>query len=996
MSCCLCCLFSLAQPGTTVELKKSKKYENRTLASEKSDQKKFGIVKHFIQNTYTHYNYYFNANNHLNAIIAAAKASHRDDYTKLLSFYNYDLNTTASASSEIDSVIYHCTAGVLLHDLRNDWIDDMYFLLGKAYYYRKNFDSALISFRFINYAWAPKDDGYDIPIGSNTSGNEGEFSIATKEKTNLLHKTIIKQPVRNANFLWMARTNVEMDNDGTAEGLLQILQHDPNFPKRLQSQLHESLAYLYYNQGKWESAATNLDGALDDATNRLERSRWEYLIGQLYVRAGKTKAASDYFERSANHTPDPIMEVNAYLSSLTINKDTAGSIVQQKLNSLLQMGKRDKYVQYRDVIYYAAAQVEMQLKDTAAAKKMLKQSIRWSVGNAEQKSLSFLMLADISYEGNKWIESQRFYDSTSASFITDSTASVRLNMRQPALDKIAVNLAKAGKEDSLQKVAAMPEAQRTAYLKKTLRQLRKAQGLAEEGTNYGSSNLNPSQDLQTQAQLFVNPSSSTDWYFNSTSLKSSGFGEFRQRWGNRPNVDNWRRQDAVDQSNLAQQQAGADVDASPGKDSSSAFDNGKNGRTAASDQSSATANPESVEDLEAGLPLTPEKIVISNNNRAEAYYKSGLIFQEELQNYPAAIEMYQDMKGTDDSSQYREPSLLNLYYCYTKLHDKRRADSALAELKKDYPKGKSLEALENGGKKVSEKSSNSAATKAYESIYNLFIEGNFAEAKQQKALADSLYGNSHWTPQLLYIEAVYYISQRNDSMALKSLLNLETKFTSSPLALKAATMIDVLKRRNEIERYLTNLQVTRNYDTSSSPVINLNPTGTANNKPIRQVRDSVISTMLPVTKTPGIIKDTTNAALANAPKAFRFNASDSEFVVLLLDKVAPVFASEAKNAFNRYDKQTFYNMPQLNAIGVKLDDRYNLVLIGPFTDAVPALDYVDKVRPVTPSRILPWLTADKFSFLMISQANLDLLNANKDLEGYKSIIQKALPGKFDK
>ncbi len=986
-TCCLCCLFSLAQPGTTIELKKPKKYEERTLASEKTGDKKWGFGRHAYQNMITHYNYYFNANNHLNEIVAAAKLQHRDDYTKLLSFYNYDLNTTAQSAAEIDSVIYHVTAGVLLHDLRNDWVDDLYFLLGKAYYYRKNFDSAMVAFQYINYAWAPKDDGYDIPIGSNASGNDGVFTVASKEKTDVLHKTILEQPVRNANFLWLSRTSIEMGDDSRAAGLLQILQHDPNFPKRLQNNLHESLAYLYYKENRWDSAAYHLDAALDNAGSRLEHARWEYLIGQMYVRSGDKEKASEYFERSADHTPDPIMEVNAYLNSITINSDTTGSIIQEKLNSLLKMAKRDKYVQYRDVIYYAAAQVEVQLNDTSAAKALLRKSVGSSIENPEQKSLSFLMLADLSYEGGKWIEAHNYYDSTQGSYITDSAAMARLNERQPVLKAIADNLKGVDKQDSLQAVAALPEAQRTAFLKKTLRQIRRAEGLSEEEPSFGSSNLNPSQDLQTQAQLFQNPSSSTDWYFNSTNLKSSGFGDFRQRWGNRPNVDNWRRQSAVDAANLAQQNTGSDVDADP----NAIFADSKTNHT--TEEAQPPAVPQSVADLETGLPLTPEKITASNNTKAEDFYKSGVLFQEDLQNYPAAIEMYQAMKEVDDSSEFREPSLLNLYYCYNKLGDKRRADSSLAMLKKDYPGGKALASLQKGNKKVSEKSNNNPATKAYENVYNLFIEGNFAEAEKQKALADSLYGNSYWTPQLLYIEAVYYVSQHNDSTALTTLQNLETKFTNSPLAAKAATMIEVLKRRNEIETYLTNLQVTRNEDTSTSPIINLNPTNVASTKPVRQRPDSIVNTPPPIAKAPVIKADTASTKPA-AAKAFKYNPSDAQFVVLLLDKVAPVFANEAKNAFNRYDKQTFYNMPQLNATGVKLDERYNLVLIGPFTDAIGAIDYIDKVRPVTAGKILPWLTADKFSYLMISQANLDLLNENKDVEGYKSIIQKALPGKF--
>ena len=118
-------LTGYSQPGSTIELKKPDKYEKRTLASEKTGNKKFGYSKRLYQNTITHYNYYFNADNKLREIIEEAKRSFKDDYTKLLPFYNYSLAIT-SGSSEIDSVIYKCYSGILLHDLRNDWIDNLY------------------------------------------------------------------------------------------------------------------------------------------------------------------------------------------------------------------------------------------------------------------------------------------------------------------------------------------------------------------------------------------------------------------------------------------------------------------------------------------------------------------------------------------------------------------------------------------------------------------------------------------------------------------------------------------------------------------------------------------------------------------------------------------------------------------------------------------------------------------------------------------------------
>ena len=53
--------FVNAQPGSTIDLKKPDKYENRKLGSENTKEGKIGKGKKFYQNTITHYNYYFNA-----------------------------------------------------------------------------------------------------------------------------------------------------------------------------------------------------------------------------------------------------------------------------------------------------------------------------------------------------------------------------------------------------------------------------------------------------------------------------------------------------------------------------------------------------------------------------------------------------------------------------------------------------------------------------------------------------------------------------------------------------------------------------------------------------------------------------------------------------------------------------------------------------------------------------------------------------------------------
>jgi hypothetical protein len=198
---CLCGSVLLAQPPSwTIDLlgkeKKPEKFENKMLGSEKTESKKFTLFRKFVQNNITRYNFHFNAANKLAAVMEKAKIAQQDDYTKLLAFYPYTLDNTASQAGDLDSVIIKCNAGILLHDLRNEWVDNLYLLIGKAYLLRKDFDSASMTFQFINYNLFPRKKGEDDNrvVGTNSSASGSAISIANTEKRNILQKTFGKAP----------------------------------------------------------------------------------------------------------------------------------------------------------------------------------------------------------------------------------------------------------------------------------------------------------------------------------------------------------------------------------------------------------------------------------------------------------------------------------------------------------------------------------------------------------------------------------------------------------------------------------------------------------------------------------------------------------------------------------------------------------------------------------------------------------------------------------
>jgi hypothetical protein len=72
-------------------------------------------------------------------------------------------------------------------------------------------------------------------------------------------------------------------------------------------------------------------------------------------------------------------------------------------------------------------------------------------------------------------------------------------------------------------------------------------------------------------------------------------------------------------------------------------------------------------------------------------------------------------------------------------------------------------------------------------------------------------------------------------------------------------------------------------------------------------------------------------------RTYVFNASDQQFVGIILNKVDPVYINETRNAFTRYNKANFYNQ-KIDVTSSKLNDSLNMVLLGPFTDAASATD----------------------------------------------------------
>ena len=975
----------------TFDLDKDKpdKFKDKTLKSEKTGEKKFTVPRRFIQNTVSHYNYYFNANNKINQVIERARLGNRNNYTKLLPFYSYSLENTANQKRDLDSVIYKATAGILIHDLRSNWVDNLYLLIGEAYYFRKTFDSASMTFQFINYNLFPrkkKDEDDQLIVGSNENEINKSVSIASKEDRNLIDKAFTRPPSRNDALIWQIRTLIDMGEWGDAAGLINTLQNDPYFPERLKPSLEEMRAYWFYNQQMYDSTLVHLVNSLPTSIDIEDQARREFLIAQLYELTNDQALASVFYDRAMKHTTDPLMDIYANLNKAKMLKSRNPAEIDKSIATLLRMSRKDKFEAYRDIIYFSAAQLAMIKPDTTSAISFFRSSTKYNQENIPIKNKAFLTLAEISYKRKKYTDAYNNYDSIQGGD-TSLGDMAQIIQRKKALAAIVGQINIINREDSLQTIAGMSQAERDDFIKKLSKRLIKDKGIKEEDSVYATQSNNFFKNQNASGGLYGNAGASGSWYFYDNAMKGNGYNEFKQNWGRRQNTDSWRRASA--NNSVASTRPSASTDSS--------------GNLSSPDQNadpliSGAAAPVNIpvqkdlseKGLLANVPLTKANMDISNSRLSKSLFQLGKDYQNLLEDYQAAIEAYEHSLSRFPDSLYAGELYLNLSYCYRKLGDLDKADYYKDLLVRKFAKSKFTQlALHPEAMDPSKK--DTAATARYEDIYNLFIEGNFKKAVDEKKIADSTYGPNYWSPQLLYIESVYYIKKIEDSTAIKVLNEIITLYPKSPLKSKAVTMMDVLKRRKSIENYLTNLKVVREKEDTQLVVYD-DPTiirriSTDSVKKILVRNDSNL--ISPVLKK---IEPLIKPVPVVTSGAFSFDSYEPQFVMVILTKVDPVYTSEAKNAFTRYNRENFYAQ-NIEITRDTLDSVRTLLIFAPFDNADAALKYMNRLKRDAPAEI-SWLPANKYSFYIISNPNLALLKENKNLQGYLDLLNKKYPGKF--
>ncbi len=727
--------------------KQQEAYTNETMR-----RRKWSLGRKAVQNTFTRYNYYYNADRKMDEAEANMRRAAQDNFDGLLPLFYFNPDKDSSqVMTDMDTIIRKTSIGIQLHDPRGKWQDNLYLLTGKAYYYKGDYKNAAAAFKYII------SEVEAARIAKAKQENKGKKSqpipleLGVEEKSGLAGALEHKSS-KNEAMLWLAQTFTQDNNDGQAQSLLDMLRNDSKFPKSREGGIALQQAFIDLKNQDYGNALKALTIVADDPqTDKTIRQRAAFLSGQLF-QLEKNYAESDrYFNKAIEMNPPFEMDFYARINIVRNNlKENNGA---GDAGSLLnQMASDAKYRNYFDQIYYGLGMINLRSGTTESAQDNFRKSIGYSQNNRRQKGLSYVALGELLFNNGNYGAAKTLYD-TAVTLLTPADQpeyNTALRLTQ-TLDKIAAPALEIQRQDSLLRLSSLSEREQRAAVRKYIREQEK---LLRDSV-FASQNV-PLANNTT-------PGGSTgDWYFANTSLMQQGSNSFKQKWGARELKDNWRR-------------------------SSNSFTG-----TGDSDfpEEDSDVVPEGLDEdsLMAAIPHTSEQITRVNGRLEEAYFQLGKAYYNDLENYPKATATYDLLAAKYPDHGHQDEVLYHRYIMALHDNDSSKAAAYRSSLFDKFPESDFTKALRASGESNSLTVAGDDAIMAhYDETYRLLMDHEYASVIRRANETGELFPaqSGRYAKQYNLLKAVAIAGTGDYGMAdtmLTEFLTLNPNDSMSPWA----------------------------------------------------------------------------------------------------------------------------------------------------------------------------------------------------------------------
>ena len=837
--------------------------------------KKNTFTRRFYHNMTARYNGYFNGNESFKTGLVELEKLHVDNYSKILPIYKLGTaENAASLNSYFDKAFTKASMVIQRHSIfiakkeHVYWIPEAYMLIGKSYFYKQEYKLASETFDYI-----------------------------IKQYSNY--------PIKYNAMLWLAKTYNQQKKYKKAESMLDLIENKlekKHVPKSAIKEFPIVYADYQLKQEKYKPAIEYLISGIDKNKKKQTRARLRFILAQIYQKTGNVTAASNLYDKVIKMNPVYEMTFNAKINKAMCFDAASGN--SKEIKKLLNKMARDlKNKDYLDQIYYALAEICMKEADTACAITNYKLSAAKSVSNNNQKAISFLKLGRLYFSMPEYVPAEAYYDSAMTVLPKDYPDYDKISALSVVLKDLVKNLLVVELNDSLQKLSKMTPEQRDKVVDGIITNVIKEEQKKQE------------EEYQKQQNIYnasVNSNittTSTAWYFYNPSAVNFGKTEFIKKWGNRKLEDIWRLSNKQQESNFEEDASSAD---------------------STSTDSLITAVSNNLKDKNyylKNIPLTEADIKKSNDKIAEALYNIGMIYQNDLNDLPKAIETYNDLiKRFPANNDYILKTEYQLYFVYDELDDNVKRDYYKNLICTKSPESDYCNIINNPNYKKITVENKDIAANLYKETYSAFLasEWDSVIAKSNRAVA--LFGaDTSLVPKFTYLKAVSYVKNKDSVNCVKTLQLIIDKYPASPVKPKAQDLLDFY---------------------------------TGKTKTAATSKDSIKNT---------------------SAKTYKLDEEAIHLYVLVVTVGKSVKISDLKNALSDFNTKNF-STGKLAISNIYLDNTRQIVTITNFENKTKAMLYYNSLKNNKDvfSKLKP---SDCMQFI-ISVDNYPIMYKNKDIDNY--------------
>ena len=276
------------------------------------------------------------------------------------------------------------------------------------------------------------------------------------------------------------------------------------------------------------------------------------------------------------------------------------------------------------------------------------------------------------------------------------------------------------------------------------------------------------------------------WYLSTPVQVARGLADFRKKWGNRPNDDDWRRADKSGTALVDVAEETEETEAGP--------EVAANGEPAWKDPASYLKD----------IPETEAQLDSSNARICTALYLTGMIYKEKLRDVDNAIESFQVLNDRFEDCRYTPESNYQLYRIYLAKEkagnfmdfggasSQRYADLILER----WPGSEFARLVQDPGQLEADEAAKAAEAEAYAALYAQFRQGAY---RNVIAACDAVLdgqARNHLRPKYALLKAMAVGGLHMEAPFREALARISLDYPGTDEAKSAQALLDNLRKND--------------------------------------------------------------------------------------------------------------------------------------------------------------------------------------------------------